>query len=89
MSLSNLIVNIYQNIININGSDILIIIDNDNKIWFAFRQIIDILDYKNIRKEMKRIEIDKKEIMSLEQLLDKVSKQNRNRFLLLLLIKLL
>ena len=77
MSLSNLIVNIYQNIININGSDILIIIDNDNKIWFAFRQIIDILDYKNIRKEMKRIEIDKKEIMSLEQLLDKVSKQNR------------
>ena len=77
MSLSNLIVYIYQNIININGSDILIIIDNDNKIWFAFRQIIDILDYKNIRKEMKRIEIDKKEIMSLEQLLDKVSKQNR------------
>jgi len=77
MSLSNLIVNIFQNIININGSDILILTDNDNKIWFAFRQIIDILDYKNIRKEMKRIEIDKKEIISLEQLLDKVPKENK------------
>ena len=77
MSLSNLIVNIYQNIININGSDILILTDNDNKIWFAFRQIIDILDYKNIRKEMKRIEIDKKEIITLEQLLDKIPKKNK------------
>jgi prophage antirepressor-like protein len=77
MSLSNLIVNIYQNIININGSDILILTDNDNKIWFAFRQIIDILDYKNIRKEMKRIEIDKKEIISLEQLLDKMPNKNK------------
>ena len=77
MSLSNLIVNIYQNIININGSDILILTDNDNKIWFAFRQIIDILDYKNIRKEMKRIEIDKKEIITLEELLDKIPRSNK------------
>jgi prophage antirepressor-like protein len=77
MSLSNLIVNIYQNIININGSDILILTDNNNKIWFAFRQIIDILDYKNIRKEMKRIEIDKTEIITLEQLLDKIPKENK------------
>ena len=77
MELGNLIVNIYQNIININGSDILILTDNNNKIWFAFRQIIDILDYKNIRKEMKRIEIDKKEIISLEQLLNNVPNENK------------
>lgn len=42
MSLGNLIVDIYQNIININGTDILILTDNDNTIWFAFRQIIEI-----------------------------------------------
>jgi prophage antirepressor-like protein len=77
MSLGSLIVDIYQNIININGSDILVLTDNDNKIWFAFRQIIDILDYKNIRKEMKRIEIDKKEIITLEQLLDKIPTSNK------------
>jgi len=55
----------------------LILTDNNNKIWFAFRQIIDILDYKNIRKEMKRIEIDKTEIITLEQLLDKIPKENK------------
>ena len=77
MSLGSLIVDIYQNIININGSDILVLTDNDNKIWFAFRQIIDILDYKNIRKEMKRIEINKKEIITLEQLLDKIPTSNK------------
>ena len=77
MSLGSLIVDIYQNIININGRDILVLKDNDNTIWFAFRQIIDILDYKNIRKEMKRIEIDKKEIISLEQLLDKIPTSNK------------
>ena len=77
MSLGSLIVDIYQNIININGRDILVLKDNDNTIWFAFRQIIDILDYKNIRKEMKRIEIDKKEIISLEQLLNKIPTANK------------
>ena len=77
MSLGTLIVNIYKNIININGNNIFVLTDNDNKIWFAFRQVIDILDYKNIRKEMKRIEIDKKEIISLENLLNKVSKENK------------
>ena len=52
MSLGNLIVDIYQNIIDINGNQILIIIDNSNKIWFSLRQIFNVLEYKNIRTEI-------------------------------------
>ena len=62
MSLGSLIVDIYQNIIDINGSKILVLIDNNNKIWFSLRQIFKILEYKNVRIEIQRIEIDDKEI---------------------------
>ena len=37
MSIGNLIVDIYQNIIDINGNKILVLTDNDNKIWFSLR----------------------------------------------------
>jgi hypothetical protein len=72
MSLGNLIVDIYQNIIDINGNKILILTDNDNKIWFSLRQIFNTLEYKNVRVEIQRIEIDSKEIHTLKQLLKNV-----------------
>ena len=55
MSLGNLIVDIYQNIIDVNGNKILVLTDNDNKIWFSLRQIFNVLDYKNIKAEIKRL----------------------------------
>jgi len=76
MSLGNLIVDIYQNIIDINGNKILILIDNDNKIWFSLRQIFKILEYKHVRIEIQRIEIDDKEILTLENLLKNVPSKN-------------
>ena len=60
MSLGNLIVDIYKNIIDINGNKILILTDNDSKIWFSVRQIFNTLEYKNVRKKIHRIEINKK-----------------------------
>ena len=69
MSLGNLIVDIYQNIIDINGNEILVLTDNDNKIWFSLRQILNTLEYKNVRKEIQRLEIDDKEILALKELL--------------------
>ena len=76
MTLGNLIIDIYQNIIDINGNKILVLIDNNNKIWFSIRQILNTLEYKNIKAEIKRIEIDDKEILTLEQLLKIVPKHN-------------
>ena len=84
MSLGNLIVDIYQNIIDINGNKILVLIDNDNKIWFSFRQILNILEYQNIKAEIKRIEIDDKEILTLENLLKIIPVKNHieyNRYI--------
>jgi prophage antirepressor-like protein len=77
MSLGNLIVNIYQNIIDINGNKLIVLNDNDNKIWFSIRQILSILEYKNVRKEIQRIDINKKEILTLEKLLKIVPKYNQ------------
>ena len=76
MSLVNLIVDIYQNIIDINGKKILVLIDNDNKIWFSLRQIFKILEYKNVRIEIQRIEIDDKEILTLEKLMKNIPSKN-------------
>ena len=73
MSIGNLIVDIYQNIIDINGNKILVITDNDNKIWFSLRQVFNVLEYKHARIEVQRIEIDDKEILTLESLLKNVS----------------
>lgn len=72
MSLGNLIVDIYQNIIDINGNKILILTDNDSKIWFSLRQIFSTLEYKNIKAEIKRIDINKTEILTLDKLLKNV-----------------
>ena len=76
MSLGNLIVDIYQNIIDINGNKILVLIDNDNKIWFSLRQIFKILEYKNVRIEIQRIEIDDNEILTLEKLMKNIPSKN-------------
>ena len=76
MSLGNLIVDIYQNIIDINGNKILVLIDTDNKIWFSLRQIFKILEYKNVRIEIQRIEIDDKEILTLEKLMTNIPSKN-------------
>ena len=76
MTLGNLIVDIYENILDINGNEILVLIDNNNKIWFSIRQILQILEYKNVKKEIQRIEINKKEILTLEKLLKIIPKKN-------------
>jgi len=80
MSLGNLIVDIYQNIIDINGSKIIVLIDNDNKIWFSLRQIFKILEYKNVRIEIQRIEIDDKEIITLEKLMKNIPSENHVKY---------
>jgi prophage antirepressor-like protein len=76
MSIGNLIIDIYQNIININGNKILVLIDKNKKIWFALRQIFSLLEYKNIKQELKRIEIDENEIITMNELLKIIPNEN-------------
>ena len=72
MTLGNLIIDIYQNIININGNKVLVLTDKNNKIWFSVRQILSILSYKNVRQEIQRIEVEKTEILKLSDLLNNI-----------------
>ena len=72
MSIGNFIIDIYKNIIDINGNKILILIDNNNKIWFSIRQILKSIDYKNIKAEIKRLKIDDNEMITLDKLLQNV-----------------
>ena len=77
MTLGNLIIDIYQNIININGNKILVLIDKNKMIWFSLKQIFGLLEYKNVRQETKRIEIDEHEILQLSELLKIVPTENK------------
>ena len=80
MSLGNLIIDIYQNIININGNKILVLIDKNKKIWFALRQIFSLLEYKNVKQEIKRIEINENEILPLNELLKIIPNENKTEY---------
>ena len=44
MSLGTLIVDIFENIIKINDTKILIIIDKDKTIWFSLGHLFKVLD---------------------------------------------
>lgn len=48
----------------INKFKIKTIIDKNNKLWFSLRDIFKILDYKDIKKEIKRLDVDSKHITS-------------------------
>ena len=80
MTLGNLIIDIYENIININGNKVLILTDKDNKIWFSVRQILSILNYKNVRQEIQRIEVEKQEILLLSELMKNINENNKVKY---------
>ena len=77
MSLGTLIVDIFENIIKINDTNITTIIDKDKKIWFGLGHLLKVLDYKNIRAEIKRIQISENEIISLKDLMNNVEDVNK------------
>jgi len=72
--------NIMITFLKSNCNKILVLNDNDNKIWFSYRQILNTLEYKNIKAEIKRLEIDDKEILTLETLLKNVPKKNHIQY---------
>ena len=60
--LINIIVKTFENLIILNDKNIVIIFDSNKKIWFSLRDVYKALDYKDIKKEIKRIDIDKKHL---------------------------
>ena len=60
--LISVIVKTFDNLLTLNNENITIIFDKNNKIWFSLRDLYKALDYKDIKKEIKRIDIDNKHL---------------------------
>jgi len=58
----------FDNLLKLNNVDITIIYDSNNKIWFSLRDVFKALGYQDIKKEIKRIKIERKFISTFGQI---------------------
>jgi prophage antirepressor-like protein len=56
------IIQTFDNLIKLNNVEISIFYDKNKKIWFSLRDIFNSLDYKNVKAEIKRLDIEDKHI---------------------------
>ena len=75
--LISVIIKTFDNLITLNNSDITIIFDKNKKIWFSLRDVYKALDYKDIKKEIKRIDIDKKHLTTYGKIY--INSDNENK----------
>ena len=74
----NLIIKLFDNLITLNNIDIAIFYDKDKKIWFSLRDIFNALGYKNIKAEIKRLDINEKHITNYSNLRNNLIINNNN-----------
>jgi prophage antirepressor-like protein len=60
MPISNIIIKIYDNILNLNNTEIIILFDNTNSVWFSYINILKSLGYKNVNLQKARLQLDDK-----------------------------
>ena len=60
MSNNNFFLDIFNKLLKINDDEITILIDDNNVIWFKFRDILKALGYNNIYKAMRNFNLNKK-----------------------------
>jgi prophage antirepressor-like protein len=53
------IVNVFENLLKYNDSNIFITFDNDNNIFFKLRDILKLLGYTDVKKALIRFDINK------------------------------
>jgi len=76
--LLSIIVKTFDNLISLNNEDISIVFDINKKIWFSLRDVFKALDYKDIKKEIKRIDLDKKHITIYSKIYINNDNDNKN-----------
>jgi hypothetical protein len=59
MNISTLLTNIYENILKYNNTEIIVLFDDTNTIWFSYTHILQAIGYKNTRVHKQRINIEK------------------------------
>ena len=55
MSITSLIIQIYDNILKLNDNEVIVVFDKSKNIWFSLSQILKALEYNSFRDEMKSI----------------------------------
>jgi len=77
MSITKLILEIYENIIEINSKKVIILFDKARNIWFALPHLLIALDYSSYRDEIKTIDniIDKENISTFGEILNNSSRR--------------
>jgi len=78
MSIATLLVEIFDNLIILNGTDIIVLFDKSNNIWFSLSNVLKALDYKTYRDEIKDIEINNEYISTYSTILKLSSKNSIN-----------
>ena len=77
MSISTILVEIFDNIIRLNGMDIIVLFDKSKNIWFSLSNILQALEYKTYRDEIKDIKLKDEYISTYSKIL-KTSVKNNN-----------
>ena len=65
---NNFYLEIYNKIIEFNDKKITIIFDTDGNPWFIYRNILEILEYSNIKDAIKDTNIDDEYIIAYKDL---------------------
>ena len=77
MSISTILVEIFDNIIRLNGMDIIVLFDKSKNIQFSLSNILKALEYKTYRDEIKDIKLKNEYISTYSKIL-KNSLKNSN-----------
>jgi len=67
------IIQTFDNLIKLNDVEISIFYDNHKKLWFSLRDIFESLEYKNIKAEIKRLDIETKHISNYKNISSNVA----------------
>ena len=58
MNISSLLTNIYENILKYNNTEIIVLFDDTNTIWFSYNHILQAIGYNDTKTQKKRLAID-------------------------------
>jgi prophage antirepressor-like protein len=78
MSISTILVEIFDNIIRLNGMDIIVLFDKSKNIWFSLSNILKALEYKTYRDEIKDIKLNDEYISTYSNIFKHKSIHNNN-----------
>jgi len=76
-TISTLLTNIYDNIINFNNINIIVLFDKSNNLWFSYNNLLNSIGYNNVKMQKWRLQLDNKYFDTYENIF-KTSKLNKD-----------